>query len=150
LWCRSVLPDAHAESSERPKYSKVLIYLDDILVMGKDPADMFQKLEEVFDRFRENQLRIHPAKFHWAVKRVKFLGRLFDDRGISVDDSKFSIIRDFPVPTTPKKVRSFLGLANYYRRFVNNLIKFLLHYEHSSKLTRNLSGQNSVRKLLKR
>jgi hypothetical protein len=98
---------------------KVLIYLDDILVMGKDPADMFQKLDEVFERFRENQLRIHPAKCHWAVKRVKFLGHVFHDRGISVDDSKFSIIRDFPVPTTPKKVRSFLGLANYYRRFVN-------------------------------
>jgi hypothetical protein len=89
------------------------------LVMGKDPADMFQKLDEVFERFRENQLRIHPAKCHWAVKRVKFLGHVFHDRGISVDDSKFSIIRDFPVPTTPKKVRSFLGLANYYRRFVN-------------------------------
>jgi hypothetical protein len=99
--------------------SKVLIYLDDILVMEKDPADIFQKLEEVFDRFRENQLRIHPAKCHWAVKRVKFLGHLFDDRGISVDDSKFSIIRYFSVPTTPKKVRSFLGLANYYRNFVN-------------------------------
>jgi hypothetical protein len=98
--------------------SKVLIYLDDILVMGKDPQDMFQKLDEVFQRFRGARLRIHPAKCHWAVKRVKFLGHIFDERGIGVDESKFSIIRHFPVPTTPKRVRSFLGLANYYRRFV--------------------------------
>ncbi|HSN22734.1 MAG TPA: reverse transcriptase family protein, partial [Methylomicrobium sp.] len=98
--------------------AKCLIYLDDILVMGKSPTEMFNRLDEVFQRFRESRLRIHPAKCHWAVKRVKFLGHIFDERGISVDDAKFSIIRDFPVPTTPKKVRSFLGLANFYRRFI--------------------------------
>jgi hypothetical protein len=79
---------------------------------------MFKKLDEVFQRFRGARLRIHPAKCHWAVKRVKFLGHIFDERGIGVDESKFSIIRDFPVPTTPKRVRSFLGLANNYRCFV--------------------------------
>jgi hypothetical protein len=86
--------------------------------MGKNPQDMFQKLDEVFQRFRSARLRIHPAKCHWAVKHVKFLGYIFNERGIGVDESKFSIIRDFPVPTTPKRVRSFLGLANYYRRLV--------------------------------
>ena len=99
--------------------TKCLIYLDDILVMGKDAADMNDKLQEIFQRFREARLRIHPAKCHWAVERVKFLGHVFDKRGISVDDAKFAIIRNFPVPTTAKGVRSFLGLANYYRRFVN-------------------------------
>jgi hypothetical protein len=118
MWSSPIFPDGYAEGTKRASPSKVLIYLDDILVMGKDPQDMFQKLDEVFQRFRSARLRIHPAKCHWAVKRVKFLDHVFDERGISVDESKFSIIRDFPVPTTPKRVRSFLGLANYYRRFV--------------------------------
>jgi Reverse transcriptase (RNA-dependent DNA polymerase)/RNase H-like domain found in reverse transcriptase len=96
----------------------VLIYLDDILVMGKTPTDMFQKLDEVFQRFRSANLRIHPAKCHWAVSKVKFLGHVFDERGISVDESKFSFIKHVPVPDTARKVRSFLGLGNYYRRFV--------------------------------
>jgi hypothetical protein len=89
--------------------------------MRKDPQDMFQKLDEAFQRFRNARLRIHPTKCHWAVKHVKFLRHVFDERGISVDESKFSIIRDFSVRTTPKQVRSFLGLANYYRRFAKRL-----------------------------
>jgi hypothetical protein len=103
--------------------SKVLIYLSDILAIGRDPTDIFQKLEEVFDRFQENQLRVHPAECHWAVKRVKFLGHNFDDRGIPVDDNKFSIFPGFPVPTTPNVVRCFLGFANFYRKFVNKFIQ---------------------------
>jgi hypothetical protein len=98
--------------------SAVLIYLDDILVMGKDAKDLMSKFDQTFRRFRAARLRIHPAKCHWAVSRVKFLGHIFDERGISVDDSKFDVIKNFPVPTTVKRVRSYLGLCGYYRRFV--------------------------------
>jgi RNase H-like domain found in reverse transcriptase len=98
--------------------SAVLIYLDDILVMGMDAKDLTSKLDQTFRRFRAARLRIHPAKRHWAVSRVKFLGHIFDERGISIDDSKFDVIRNFPVHTTVKRVRSWLGLSNYYRRFV--------------------------------
>jgi hypothetical protein len=77
-------------------------------------------MDEVFARFRAANLRIHPAKCHWAVNRVKFLVHVFDDRGISIDREKFSVVENFPVPTTVKGVRSFLGLANYWRRFLKN------------------------------
>ena len=100
--------------------SAVLVYLDDILVLGKSPDDMLKKLEQVFQRFRASNLRLHPAKCHWSVNRVKFLGHVFDGGGISLDESKLSIVRDFPRPRTPKQIKSFLGLCNYYRRFVKN------------------------------
>jgi hypothetical protein len=61
----------------------VLVSLDDILIMGKDPADMFKRIDEVFTLFRGANLHIHQAKCHWAVNRVKFLGHVFDKRGVS-------------------------------------------------------------------
>jgi len=97
-----------------------LIYLDDVLVLGKSAPNMLDRLQQVFDRFRSANLRMHPSKCHWAVARVHFLGHVLDERGISVDESKISIVRDFKRPNTPKRVKSFLGLANYYRRFVAN------------------------------
>src|SRR5271157_3273925 len=100
--------------------SSVLVYLDDILVLGKTPDDMINKLDMVFHRFRAANLRLHPAKCHWCVDRVKFLGHVFDKNGISLDESKLSVVRDFPRPRTQKHIKSFLGLCNYYRRFVKS------------------------------
>jgi len=60
--------------------SSVLVYLDDILVLGKTPDDMINKLDMVFQRFRAANLRLHPAKCHWCVDRVKFLGHVFDKK----------------------------------------------------------------------
>ena len=100
--------------------TSVLVYLDDILLMARDADSMLDRIDEVCARLRAANLRIHPAKCHWAVDRVKFLGHVFDANGVSVDSSKFDVIRNFPVPNTQKKVRSFLGLANYYRRFIKS------------------------------
>jgi hypothetical protein len=75
--------------------SKVRIYLGDILVMGKDPQDMFQILDEVFQRFRSARLGIYPAKCQWAVKLVKVLDHVFDERGISVDNRNCRLFEIF-------------------------------------------------------
>jgi hypothetical protein len=53
--------------------STVLVYLDDTLIMGKDPSDLLKKMDEIYARFCAANLRIHPAKCHWAVNRVYFL-----------------------------------------------------------------------------
>jgi hypothetical protein len=98
----------------------LLLYLDDVLVMSKSPDDMIEKLQQVFDRFRAANLRIHPAKCHWSVAKVKFLGHVLDAAGVSMDIGKISVVRDFPRPNTPKRLKSFLGLCNYYRRFVKS------------------------------
>jgi len=86
-------------------------YLNDILVLTSNPADMIAKLGQVFDRFRHTNLRMHPAKCHWAVERVEFLGHVFDNNGISVNENKIKIVKAFPIPQSAKQVRFFLGLA---------------------------------------
>ena len=98
--------------------STALVYLDDILILAVNPSQMIERLGQVFDRFRQSKLRMHPSKCRWAVEKVSFLGHVLDKNGVHVDQNKIKIVKEFPVPTTAKRVRSFLGLANYYRRFV--------------------------------
>lgn len=100
--------------------SSVLIYLDDCLILAHSPTEMINRLQEVFDCFRKARLRIHPAKCQFGLRRVRFLGHVLDQQGISVDESKISIVKNYPVPNTPKKVKSFIGLCSYYRRFVKD------------------------------
>jgi hypothetical protein len=75
--------------------SVVLVYLDDICVLTRDPLDMVQKVKEVFERFRQAKLRIHLSKCHWAVSRIQFFGHVFSPRGAEIDQSKFAIVKRF-------------------------------------------------------
>jgi RNase H-like domain found in reverse transcriptase len=88
--------------------------------MGNFPSNMIRKLDAVFARFRQHNLRMHPAKCRWVTSHITFLGHVLTENGISPDPAKFDIIQNFPVPTTQKKTHYFLGLAYYYRRFVKN------------------------------
>ena len=116
--------------------SMVIIYLDDILVMAKNPSQMLERLGLVFDRFRAANLRMHPSKCHWAKQEIKFLGYIFSNQGIRIDESKVKIVREFPIPDTPKKVRRYLGLTTYVRRFVKN-------YSQITEPLRKLLRQNT-------
>jgi O-acetyl-ADP-ribose deacetylase (regulator of RNase III) len=98
--------------------STVLIYLDDLLVLGASPGDMENKLQQIFDRFRAANLRIKPSKCSWSVGQVTFLGHKFDENGVSVLEDKVRVIKQYPRPNTVKRVKSFLGLVGYYRRFI--------------------------------
>jgi hypothetical protein len=86
--------------------------------MARDPKDMENKLQHVFDRSCAAKLRIHPAKCQWSVVRVKFLGQLFDETGMSVDNTKIDIVRNFPIAKTSKQVKGFLSLCSYCGRLV--------------------------------
>ena len=78
-----------------------LIYLDDILCIGRDAQDLLAKVSQVFDRFRAAKLRMRPAKCRWSLARVKFLGHFLDANGVSLDREKVKIVEQFPVLTTP-------------------------------------------------
>ena len=96
----------------------VLVYLDDLLILGSSPSDLLTKMQNVFNRLRGASLMLHPAKCAWMVDEVKYLGHIFTRSGVKLDKNKVSIVQAFKRPQTAKQIKSFLGLTAYFRRFI--------------------------------
>ena len=100
-----------------------LVYIDDILVIGTTFQEHIEYLRKVFGRLRQAGLRLKPTKCHLVQQEVGYLGYVVSDEGISADPKKIEAVESFPVPTDLTSLRSFLGLASYYRRFVPGFSK---------------------------
>ena len=98
------------------KYS--LVYIDDVLVFSQNLKEHIEHLDEVFKRFRQANLRLHPKKCVFGVRKIKYLGYIMSGQGIEMDQSKVKAMRDFPTPISAKTLRSFLGFCGFYRRFI--------------------------------
>ncbi|GBG86031.1 hypothetical protein CBR_g40932 [Chara braunii] len=98
----------------------VVVYLDVILVFGKTLEEHQGHLRQVLEKLREANFKINAKKCEWAKTQVLYLGHVLDGDGIKPEDSKIASIRDWPTPRTLTELRSFLGLANYNRKFVRN------------------------------
>ena len=101
-------------------YKSALVYVDDIIAFSKDFDSHLQNLTEIFDHLRAANLKMKPSKCRFAVKKVVYLGHVISKDGVSTDPEKVRLVREFPVPKSQKDVRSFLGLANYYRKFIKD------------------------------
>ena len=106
-------------------WKNCLAYMDDVMVMSSTFSQHLTDLAAVFDRLRQAGLKLGPSKCNFARTQVHFLGHVISDRGIEVDPAKVQAVRDLIEPRTPKEVRSFLGLAGYYRRFCANYAKIV-------------------------
>jgi len=98
--------------------SFVIVFIDDILVYSPSPVDHEIHLRMVLQRLREKQLYAKFSKCEFWQTQVIFLGHVVSGEGISVDPEKIKAVLDWPRPTTVTEIRSFLGLAGYYRRFI--------------------------------
>ena len=97
---------------------QVFAYVDDILVASPTFEQHVNDLREVFQRFRRAGFKLKSKKCHYARRRVKYLGHLVSDQGIEVDPQKVAAVETYPVPETVKQLRSFLGIAGFYRRHI--------------------------------
>jgi hypothetical protein len=96
----------------------VVVFINDILIYSKSDSDHEEHLRLVLQKLRDNQLYAKYSKCEFWIGEVPFLGHIISNGGILVDHAKVKEIMAWSVPTTFTKNQSFLGLAGYYRRFI--------------------------------
>ena len=96
----------------------VIVFIDDILVYSGSPEEHLEHLRIVLQTLREWQLYAKLSKCQFWLDRVTFLGHVISAKGVSVDPHKIEAVVNWKSPKNVSKVRSFLGLAGYYRKFV--------------------------------
>lgn len=101
----------------------VVVFIDDILIYSKTEEEHAQHLWIVLQRLQDHQLYVKYSKCEFWLSSVKFLGHTISAEGIAVDPSKVQEVLDWKSPTSVHEIRSFLGLAGYYRRFIQDFSK---------------------------
>ena len=101
----------------------IVVFIDDILIYSKNEEEHEEHLRLVLQKLREHQLYAKFSKCDFWLKEVSFLGHVITDGGISVDPGKVNDVLKWEPPQTVKEIRSFLGLAGYYRQFIEGFSK---------------------------
>jgi len=127
----------------------MIVFVDDILVYSKNKSDHVKHLRVVLQTLREHQLYAKFSKCEFWLDKVEFLRHVITNEGIAVNPSKVQSVLDWQAPKTIKEVRGFLGMAGYYRRFIEGFSKIA---RPMTKLLRKIylsCGMRSVRKVSK-
>jgi hypothetical protein len=112
-----------------------LIFLDDILIFSKTFDEHITRLEAVFARLAQHNLKLKPNKCEFLKTSVSYLGHVISKEGVETDPEKVSSVKSWPTPKNVKELRQFLGFVGYYRRFIKDFSKIV------NPLTSLLQGQ---------
>lgn len=112
-------------NSQLYKYLDIFVvaYLDNILVYSKNKEEHVEHIKKVLEKLKQANLLLKPEKCEFYQKEVKFLGFLIGQSGVQMDLAKVEAVLTWPEPTTVKELQSFLGFANFYRRFIKRYSK---------------------------
>lgn len=97
---------------------ELFVYLDDIVLHAGSLREHEIKFNKLAERLRKANLKLQPDKCEFLRKEVAYLGHIIGKNGVRPDPQKIHAVENFPVPHDPKSVKQFLGLAGYYRRFI--------------------------------
>ena len=122
----------------------VIVYIDDILIYSKNEKEHEQHLRQVLTLLQQNKLYAKSLKCEFFKEHVKFLGHIVSSEGVETEAKKVQTVADWPELKNVKEVMSFLGLCNYYRRFIKgysaisapitNLLRKDREFEWSTKI----------------
>ena len=105
----------------------VVVYLDDILVYSTDERKHVEHVRKVLQALKDADLRVKPEKSEFHKQEIEFLGYIVSEKGLKMDPSKVKSILEWPKPQSVKDIQSFLGLANFYRKFVRDYSRIAQH-----------------------
>jgi len=101
----------------------IATFIDNILVATDTEKGYNELVEEVLKRLEENDLFVKPEKYKWKVREVEFLGVVIGPKGVEMQREKIEGVLNWLAPRNVKEVQKFLGLANYYRRFIKDFAR---------------------------
>ncbi|GJS87350.1 reverse transcriptase domain-containing protein [Tanacetum coccineum] len=101
----------------------VIVFIDDILIYSRNKKEHEEHLKTILELLKKEELYAKFSKCEFWINTVKFLGHVIDSSGIHVDPAKIEAVKNWASPTTPSEIRQFLGLAGYYRRFIEGFSK---------------------------
>ena len=122
-------------------YTICELYIDDIIVHAREPKEFVDRLRKVFERLRKHKITLNPEKCTFGLPSVEYVGHTIDETGLSFSHEKLDEVLAIPPPQYAKELRSFLGLASYFRDHIQNLASIakplqdmLVNYEKKKKL----------------
>ncbi|UYV70460.1 hypothetical protein LAZ67_7003079 [Cordylochernes scorpioides] len=98
----------------------VFVYIDDVLIASKNENDHIQHLHTIFKRLSDHGLTVNISKSVFGKPSLEFLGHIIDNKGIKPLPEKIRIVKDFPQPNSTRQLQRFIGLVNFYHRFIKN------------------------------